>query len=270
MEDAFRPGTAVLAGRDWIADASAAPDLATAFGLDLRTQARTRSGEPARGRLVVVPPAVPRSITLAVMARPDDERWRTLAERYRPFFGEVLVILDADRAPTAESGGARVLAHPLEGDFGAQRNRLQSALRSRWALHLDTDETLTPRALLSLRAATRNADRRGVAAMALPRVNLVEARTSDMFPDVQYRLVRSDQRFENRVHERVETCRNEKRTAVLRTGAIVHHLDRAHVLARTKLYDRLGQSADRHDDEVALLRRYRGRPPAGWRRLPPS
>ena len=268
LSKAFRPGFATLRGADWIADPRAAPDLASAFRLDLREMRPADGGEAARGLLAPLQAGPPRSITLAVISRAGDERLAGLVEHYRPFFREVVVVVDTPE-PAAVPLGARVLAHPLDGDFAAQRNRLQEVVRTRWVLHLDTDEMLTPMALATLAAAARVADRRCVRAVALPRVNLVDGRPSDLFPDVQYRLVRASERFENRVHERVKACREERLTAVSRAGAIVHHIDRAHVVARTRTYERLGQHRDRLADEEALLRRFRGRPPAGWTTIPP-
>ena len=83
---------------------------------------------------------------------------------------------------------ARVFAHALDGDFAAQRNRIQEASATEWVLQLDSDERLTARAKRLLPAIIDDAGREGWSAVALPRRNVVDNVLSAFYPDVQYPL----------------------------------------------------------------------------------
>lgn len=238
-----------------------ARERALALGLDLHEPSRrARLGHapgPVRGRLTRLRKRRPTNITLAVLTRPDDPRTAPLVSRLAPLFGETVVICDSERMddPPWNGPNVRTIAHPLADDFGAQRNAAQEAATCDWVLHLDTDEDL--QGFDHLSALTALAEREGLDAIGFPRLNLVDGRASDLWPDVQYRLLHRTVRFEGRVHERPDACRDWRRTAVARCCTIRHHLDRARVAARSRRYDALGQHGDRHGDDAALLRPYR-------------
>ncbi|WP_230769286.1 hypothetical protein [Sphingomonas sp. Leaf4] len=203
-------------------------------------------------------PATPRSpdVTLGIIARASDsDTVAAMLAALRPTFLKAIVVLDGtigDAATLAmQARGVQVMAHPLGGDFAAQRNRVQ-ALADGWVLHLDTDERPDDALLGALGWLTAAADRDGLCALGLARRNLVDGVQSALWPDIQYRLVRSNVRFAGRVHERPEVP--FERTSLALTGAIDHRLDRARVLARSKVYEAMSAGAGRPGDEAALLR----------------
>ncbi len=203
-------------------------------------------------------PARPRSpdVTLGIIARASEaDAVAAMLARLRPWFAYAIVILDGTIRDAADlalrARGAQVMAHPLNGDFAAQRNRVQ-ALADGWVLQLDTDELPDGTLLKALGWVTAAADRDGLRALGLARRNLVDGVQSALWPDIQYRLVRSDVRFAGRVHERPDIPFDQ--TSLALTGAIEHRLERARVIERSKTYEAMSAGAGRPSDEAALLR----------------
>ncbi len=209
-------------------------------------------------------PARPRSpdVTLGIIARASEaDAVAAMLARLRPWFPRAIVILDGTMQDAANlalrARGTQVMAHPLEGDFAAQRNRVQ-ALADGWVLQLDTDELPDDTLLGALGWVTAAADRDGLRALGLARRNLVDGVRSALWPDIQYRLVRSDVRFAGRVHERPDVP--FEHTSLALTGAIEHRLERARVIERSKTYEAMSAGAGRPSDEAALLRPFTAAP----------
>jgi hypothetical protein len=203
-------------------------------------------------------PAVtmPHNVGLAVMARPADaEDVVGLATTLRHEFARIAVLIDGSEEECA-SIVARVpwvlgYAHPLDGDFAGQRNRLQDLAGTRWVLQLDSDERPDAALLAAIGWLVAGADRDGLRSLGLPRRNMVDGAQSALYPDIQYRLNRSDIRFEGRVHERPVVPFAESSLAL--AGAIEHRLDGDRVRARTKIYEAMSAGAGRPEDETLLL-----------------
>ena len=224
---------------------------------------------PARGRLETVaarhddPP-----VTLVVLARPGDPRLADCLARHASAFARTIVMLDTERendaralrAECARTWGADVdiVCRRLCDDFGAQRNAAQQCAPTGWTFHLDADESLPPRLLAMLAPLAGRAAKAGLRAVGFARRNLVDATPSDLFPDVQYRLVATDVRYAQPVHERPDACDTWPTTTIWRGDAIDHHLTLVHVHARQARYEAMGQHRDRDGDTEALLRPYRG------------
>lgn len=253
----------------WLLDDYTMRALLAGRGLDFRADAPLHGGPrghgeaPAAGTSAPFAVLPPRDVTLAVLARTQDRGADRLAAWARDRgFAETIVVQDGPAPrPVAD---AKVIAHPLAGDFAAQRNRAQRAARTPWLLHLDTDERLDDALARHLAALLAIADRDMLDAVGFARANLVGGAAADLWPDTQYRLVRASVRFRGRVHERPDACDDWRRTMTVLSGgrspddapAIRHDLDRAHVVERTGRYDALGQDEARRADEAALLRPY--------------
>ncbi|MEH3040729.1 MAG: hypothetical protein PGN21_11770 [Sphingomonas paucimobilis] len=203
-------------------------------------------------------PAIPRrhDVTLGMIARASEaDDVATMLARLHPAFAYAIVLLDGTPGEAAALAGrvpwARVVAHPLDGDFAAQRNRVQ-ALAGGWVLQLDTDELPDAALLASLGWLTRAADREGLQSLGLPRRNLVDGVQSALWPDIQYRLNHAGVRFAGTVHERPVVP--FERTSLALAGAIDHHLSRSRVIERSRIYEAMSTGAGRPSDEAALLR----------------
>jgi hypothetical protein len=200
--------------------------------------------------------AVAHAVGLAVMARPADvEDVVDLATTLRDRFARITILIDGTAAELAAIV-TRVPwvaghAHPLDGDFASQRNRLQDLAGTRWVLQLDADERPDAALLDALGWLVASADRDGLRALGLPRRNMVDGAQSALYPDIQYRLTRSDIRFDGRVHERPVVPFAESSLALY--GAILHRLDGARVRARTRIYEAMSAGAGRPEDETLLL-----------------
>lgn len=261
------------------------PDTAAAFGLDLYTlrTAATRFARravpadaaqalalqaphaelAARARLIDLGsmPGEPVSLGLLCRAGETDAVLSDL-RLHASWAGEIMVLASgpaaAPRPVEVEgfaSGAVRLAQRPLAGDFAAQRNALQALARHRWMLQLDADETLSAQALALLPALARMADEDGAVSVGLARRNLVDGVLSDVYPDVQYRLNRSDIRYEGKVHER--PARPWQRSFISLHGAIDHHLPADHVRTRSTRYEALDPGRGRLEEAQALLRPYR-------------
>jgi hypothetical protein len=177
---------------------------------------------------------------------------------------DVTILLDSDITPPGAvsvagfpAGAVRLAARPLEGDFAAQRNALQALARHAWMLQLDADETLDPATGRVLPALVALAEAGTVRSIGLARFNRVDGVLSDVYPDVQYRLNRSDVRYAGRVHERPRLGGGWPESFISLHGGIEHRLSRAHVAARSRRYEALDPGRGRPEEENALLRPYR-------------
>ncbi len=211
-------------------------------------------GHPAR--------PCPHAVTLGMIARASESaQVAALLTDLSPHFARRIVLLDgsdADATALAQAvPGAMVHAHPLDGDFAAQRNRVQ-ALADGWVLQLDSDETPDSALLAALGWLTAAADHEGLWALGLPRCNLVDGVQSALWPDIQYRLTRAHVCFAGKVHERPVVP--FERTSLALAGAIDHHLARARVIERSRVYEAMSAGAGRPGDEAALLRPFTAAP----------
>ncbi|SFN71190.1 hypothetical protein SAMN05428984_0310 [Sphingomonas sp. OK281] len=246
----------------WMLDPAGLRNAAWRFGFEVEpvavAQGDVRFPPDYRSAQAHSAPAttVPHGIGLGIMARPADANDIVeIATRYHTAFARIVVLLDgtADEAGeiAARVPWIEVAHHPLSGDFAAQRNRLQDAMRTRWVLQIDTDERPDRALIDSLGWLVAAADRDGLRSLGLPRRNLVDGVRSASYPDIQYRLNRSDIRFAGRVHERPVVPFVESSLAL--AGALDHRLDGERVRERTRIYEAMSTGAGRPEDEALLL-----------------
>ncbi|HXH17358.1 MAG TPA: hypothetical protein VNJ10_14660 [Sphingomonas sp.] len=246
----------------WTLDAAGARNAAWHFGFAVEPLAADERGvrfpadyQPARLRSTPAEPTA-HQVGLGIIARAADaDDIVEIATTLRAAFERIVVLLDgsaddaamlASRVPWVE-----VAHHPLNGDFAGQRNRLQTLLATRWVLQIDTDERPDAALLRAIGWLVAAAERDGLRSLGLPRRNLVDGVQSASYPDIQYRLNRSDIRFSGRVHERPIVPFDESSLAL--AGALDHRLDGDRVRARTRIYEAMSTGAGRPEDEVLLL-----------------
>jgi len=246
----------------WTLDPAGLRNAAWRFGIEVEPIETTHDDvrfppdyRPARARSIAAMP-VPHAIGLGIMARPADMNdILEIATDYRHAFARIVVLLDgtedharelAERVPWIE-----VRSHPLDGDFASQRNRLQDMMQTQWVLQIDTDERPDAALLGALGWLVAAADRDELRSLGLPRRNLVDGVQSASYPDIQYRLNRSDIRFAGRVHERPVVPFVESSLAL--AGALEHRLDGERVRERTRIYEAMSTGAGRPEDEALLL-----------------
>ena len=178
---------------------------------------------------------------------------------------EVIVALDTFDTATAatleaalcralnEAGKMRprVIAHPLEANFAAQRNRIQQAASTEWILQLDCDERLSAGAKNNLSCIVDDAEREGWDAVAMTRRNVVDGLVSALYPDVQYRLLRRSVRFTRAVHEYPLLGRRQRSFVHLGAG-IIHNIAGPRLKQREVLYEGLQNGAGRPHDTALL------------------
>jgi hypothetical protein len=219
----------------------------------------------ARGELYALDLAVGAPVSLGLLCRPEALAAVLAALAIHvAWTDDIVVLLDAPARPAraveasgCPPGSVRVGARPLGQDFAAQRNALQDLARHRWMLQLDADEALAAEVGRRLPALASLAEAGDVVSIGLARRNRVDGRFSDVYPDVQYRLNRRSVRYAGRVHERPVLDGGWPRSLIALHGAIEHHLDRAHVLARSRRYERFAPGRGRPEEEAALLCPYR-------------
>ena len=143
----------------------------------------------------------------------------TIPQFYR-LVDDIVVIDGGSKDDTVlwcERLGARVIHHPFENDFSAQKNRAIEALDTEWIYLHDPDERLEP-TLLEILPLLINIPDGQTALMAagilpekdsffdcfgIPRKNYIDGIQTEIYPDYQYRLFRNYCRFEKPVHESI-------------------------------------------------------------------
>ena len=122
------------------------------------------------------------------------------------FADEILVIDDDSTDRTAEiarAAGARVISHPLAGDFAGQRNFALMQTDADWVFYVDADERVNPETEAALRRVMAENAR---AAYEIKRINVAfgqEMHYGAHRPDYPRRFLPRDAvRWEGLVHER--------------------------------------------------------------------
>lgn len=139
------------------------------------------------------------------------------------FADEILVIDDCSTDRTralAESAGARVIEHSLNGDFAAQRNFALAQTDADWVLYIDADERINMQTEQELRRVMAE-DARAV--YAIKRINVVFGRRmyyGGHKPDYPRRFFPRDAvRWEGLVHERTASALPVRRLK----GSLLHY-----------------------------------------------
>ena len=172
------------------------------------------------------PPERPASLSLAAILHPDEPDLQGFFAALPPAAKEAVVVWDAPQVPAALPASpvpVRHLAHPLENDFAAQRNRMLAACQGEWVLYLDGDERLEP----ALAGMLPHLVRQDICqAFAFPRLAVTPGGVKagwGLWPDLQVRLFRKAPgvRFIRPVHERLEGVAGPTGLVV---GASIRHL----------------------------------------------
>jgi hypothetical protein len=200
------------------------------------------------------PPAPPAKVSLIVLCCPKDQAEAAeLVGRIGGRFAETIVMADADEPPAElaclASPAVRIVPRRLEGDFSAQRNAAVRLVRHRWVLHLDADEQPSDALLDQLSEWIDLARRHGLSVLGIPRQNWVDGVLSEVYPDYQFRLHHSDERWTRRVHELPAAClqhwRQVWRLPATGNAMILHRLTRQGVAKKAEFYDSIVPGAGR-------------------------
>lgn len=170
-------------------------------------------------------------ISFAITTHNEGECIQHLLDQLIPYCestGDEIVILDdqSDDPVTmrvlglakSQSTLVQLSFRPLDGNFAAQKNYLNSLCTGDYIFQIDADETLNEKLLTYLHDIVEN--NTNVDLFIIPRVNIVNGLTDDdikrwgwkvndkgwvMFPDYQTRLYRNADyiKWEGKVHERI-------------------------------------------------------------------
>lgn len=205
-----------------------------------------------------------RGLCLGAILHPDEPDLQGFFDALPACCDRAVVVWDSVRPPN-DAPRARCpvlhLAHPLEADFAAQRNRMLAACRGEWVLTLDGDERVPPALAALLPALMARPDWNAV---ALARHGLRPGDTFGLgvrvgyglWPDVQLRLFRNlpGLRYVRPVHERLEGLTGA--TGLVLAPALSHLgdlvKDRAALARKHALYDKAGAGAVRHRQNAAF------------------
>ena len=162
-----------------------------------------------------------KTLAVIVLARNEAENIGPCLDT-AAFADEVLVIDSGstdDTPAIARSRGARVIDHPMEEGFAAQRNYALSQTAADWILYLDADERLSPGVGPEIRALMKEG---GPACYEIKRLNVVFGqcmRFGPHRPDWSLRLFpRTAVQWEGIVHEVARVT-----LPVRRLKAVMHH-----------------------------------------------
>ncbi len=220
-------------------------------------------------------------VTLAVLMGPGErENLVPFFWQFRDWPGDIVVLDDETRdgagpvLATILSGllglpgdRYRVLRAPLKGDFGAARNLLHDAAQARWVLTADVDERWDPRLLTALPDLVSRLERARKIVCGFPRANFIDGVLVNDVPDaqwteegllsalrglvwppknrdVQYRLMRKEERWAGTIHEwPARLSARASDVATLEDFWILHSKSYARQRRQDSFYRSLGQSS---------------------------
>ena len=93
----------------------------------------------------------------------------------------------------------KVYRSPFRGHFGDQKNLALSLCSHRWIFLLDADETLEEGLVEELKSIDVKSNR--FDAVQIPRINYVDEKRTQVYPDYQYRFFRNFCRWIYPIHE---------------------------------------------------------------------
>jgi glycosyltransferase involved in cell wall biosynthesis len=166
------------------------------------------------------------TLSVAAILHPDEPELEEFFAALPTAASEAVVVWDSDSVPDAVPAApvpVRHLAHRLEKDFAAQRNRMLSACTGDWVLYLDGDERLAPSLVDIL---PHLLDVKECDCFAFPRMAVTNTGIKigwGLWPDLQIRLFKNNPgiRFVRPVHERLEGLSGPTGLVV---GASIRHL----------------------------------------------
>ena len=117
--------------------------------------------------------------------------------------------------------GARVIHHPFDNDFSAQKNFAISKLETDWIYLHDPDERLEPALLEMIPVLASSAGQRSLMdigiipdsedlfdCFGIARRNFIDGAQTEIYPDYQYRLFKNYCKCEGKVHEKIIGFKN--------------------------------------------------------------
>ncbi|MBI4804949.1 MAG: glycosyl transferase family 2 [Desulfovibrio sp.] len=166
------------------------------------------------------------SLSVSAILHPDEPELEDFFAALPTAASEAVVVWDSDSVPDAVPASpvpVRHLAHRLERNFAAQRNRMLSACTGDWVLYLDGDERLAP-SLVDILPHLLGVNECNC--FAFPRMAVTNTGIKigwGLWPDLQIRLFKNNPgiRFVRPVHERLEGLSGPTGLVV---GASIRHL----------------------------------------------
>lgn len=167
------------------------------------------------------------TLGLAMITQNEESHIPATIPQFYNVVDDIVVVDGGSRDDTVqwcERLGARVIHHPFENDFSAQKNRAIEALDTDWVYLHDPDERLDPPLLeiipmlIDPEVGQRSLMMAGILCIpgdleeeeepeydcfGIARKNLVDGIQTDVYPDYQYRLFRNYCRFQKPVHEEI-------------------------------------------------------------------
>jgi len=171
-----------------------------------------------------------------------------------------------------------VVRASLKGDFAAARNALQEAAGAPWVLTVAPDERWDRLLLQSLAPLTEQLEKDGKIICGFPRANFIDGvLVNDVpdsewtekgllaaagmtawpprNPDVQYRLIRREERWEGRIHENPRRLRSHgDRVVVVPDSWILHNKSLERQRKQDAFYRSLGQTRGMSEAKPRNLR----------------
>lgn len=148
-------------------------------------------------------------VSVIILAKNEERNIKDCIESVIAFANEVLVIDDGSTDETvsiSESLGARVIEHPLNGDWGQQKNFAMDCATNDWILFLDADERISKHLAKEIVASVSAGDKLAYDMHRENRFHHNKATHGILRPDRVPRLFpKEGSRVEGKVHETIIT-----------------------------------------------------------------
>lgn len=130
----------------------------------------------------------------------------------------------------------RLFQNKFNFNFGDQKNKTLEKVKSLWVLNIDADELLSDKFLSNLKSYLYDDN---YLAYGIPRVNTIDGKNTEIFPDYQVRLFRSFCRFIYPVHEELVGWSDDNIKFLPDDECMYHHKTKARQEIQNDRYGRI-------------------------------
>lgn len=168
-------------------------------------------------------------MSLCVLTKNEGDHIYNFLHKIEPFFQDIVIVDDKSTDGTVdeinryikETKGAKdgdgkpmnyyfnpkkiqVHTRALSGDFSSQKNFAISKAKHNYIFHLDVDEEIDRSIQYVFHDIINGMESSELRVVGFPRINIIDGKQTEVYPDVQFRFHHRDVRWVGEVHEHPE------------------------------------------------------------------